>query len=56
MVNDVLKVSMVLISYNRHEPNMFMRWFWDLFLAGTITPPQCKNPFAGSCTRGGVLY
>ena len=36
--DDSLKVSMVLVGYNRHEPNM-LRSFWELSLAGTIKKP-----------------
>ena len=36
LVFDVcLRVAMVLIGYNRHEPNI-LRSFWDSLFAGTI--------------------
>ena len=43
MFDVFLEVSMALIGYSRHEPNM-LRSFGDLFFAGTIKPPPILKP------------
>ena len=55
MLNELLKVSMVLIGYNKHEPNM-LRWFWDVFFAGTMNSLKYKNPFSGFDIRGVTFH
>ena len=48
-------VSMVLIGYNKHEPDM-LRCFWYLYFAGTIKPPANTKTCSGVFVLWGTLY